>query len=135
MADRHSEDLCGLVCVFQSCETSTSHSVCRSDFTTTTFLIYLTHLLPLSPISFWLWPVLLYFSRWSPRRPQVSASVSRPGNANTPTEGRGVDLLSSLLWNKLTARPSACNTTPSDWILDFGFWNGLGWPDTAGGCC
>lgn len=96
------------------------------------FLIYLSHLLPLSPlcsqqllsntVSFWLWPVLLYFSWWSPRRPQVSASVSRPGNVNTPTEGRGVELSSSLLWNKLAARPSACNTTPSDWILE---WLGL----------
>lgn len=55
MADRHCEDLCTLVCVFQSCETSTSHSVCRSDFTSTppslsTFLVYY-HSLPFLPSS------------------------------------------------------------------------------------
>lgn len=44
-----------MVCVFQSCETSTSHSVCRSDFTSTppslsTFLVYY-HSLPFLPSS------------------------------------------------------------------------------------
>lgn len=84
--------------------------------------------------SFWLGPLLLHFSWVAPRRPQVSASVSRPGNANFPTEGRGVELLSSLLWNKLAAWPSACYATPSDWILEWQH-RGLEWPDTGEGCC
>lgn len=140
MTDRHFEDLCRLVCVFQSCETSTLHSGWRSDFTSTppslsTFLIYY-HSLHFVPSS--CSPTQFLFGSG------LFCCIFLDGLHDDHKCQRASGLEMQTLPQRDVDSSCRCHCCGINWrhghLLvtqhrQIGFWNGLGWPDTVGGCC